>query len=443
VWKHALLFLYSCGILYIYIDISLIYWGNLVRKALKRIARNKVSINFVIIGAVASLQAVNAIILGRLLSKGEFGFYSFLFTSIVPLVSTVVIFGQNVSVVRYFSNKDLSKYNWKTYYRNVTCLFAFLIIILTSGISFFYKLDRQHYIFLSLAIFSAASLAFSSSFLRAKKRYIASILVERASPPIFIVMILIGLSLGRTGFYNFTVMKTISYAAAFLAVMFLFLFREKSGSEVVKRNIYADGVLLWAIGLTLIAINRVDGFFIARFLNYELLALYSAVFVLVQVYDFAAQAIWSVYSQRFSDDYNARAGKFSLILIIISLAITSFYAIFGKWLLTALFKGKYDAGSHLLLPFCVIGILKVVYMYPACYLVGKSSTTSLKTFLNFNIAGVLLKIVMITILIKHYGLAGVVLSGIIVWGFRNIVGYYIVYKDKRKKKANRMPNTER
>ncbi len=75
----------------------------------------------------------------------------------------------------------------------------------------------------------------------------------------------------------------------------------------------------------------------------------------------------------------------------------------------------------------------MMYIYPSCYFVGKSSTKTLKLFLNFNAVGVVLKVVLLIVLIRYFGLTGAVLSGLIIWIYRNGMGYYLVINDIRKK----------
>jgi len=404
----------------------------LTKKILKYLHQNKVSLNFVVIGAIACIQALNTIILGRILSEENFGLFSFLFSSIVPLVSLAVILGQNTSVVRYFSKHNFTDFKWKRYFTNISSAFLVLISIIVLVICIFYRLSTIYYIYLCLAIFSSAILTFVAGFFRSRKRFLTAVFLERISPPIFLILIGLSFILNLHGLKYIVTLKTVSYLAPFSIVIFLFLIKKKNGHKNVEKHIYSDGILLWGLGLTLIAINRFDGFFIVKFIDYKAIAVYSILLAFVQIYDFAAQAIWSVYFQKFSSQYKPNLLRFVPKIGIIAALISLFYLIIGKSLLHLLFNGKYDHGIYLLLPFCIIGCLKLLYIYPSCYLVGKSSSKMLKSFLNVNILGAVLKIVLLVLGIKYFGLLGAALSGIIVWIYRNVVGFYLITKDNER-----------
>jgi len=213
----------------------------------------------------------------------------------------------------------------------------------------------------------------------------------------------------------------------------LFFKKERNGSREIENTIYFDGLLLWGIGLTFLAINKFDGFFIVKYIDYESIAEYSILFTFTHIYQFACSAIWSVYSQKFSSYYKPNLISFLSKICLIAILISLFYLLVGKPLLHILFNGKYDSSIYLLLPFCVIGCLKLIYLYPSCYLVGKSSSNTLKSFLALNIVGLILKLFFLITFIKYFGLLGAVLSTVVILIYRNVVGYCLVTNDIRKK----------
>lgn len=398
----------------------------------KNIYRNKASSTFIVIGCIACIQALNTIILGRILSKESFGLYSFLFSAIIPLVTSVVILGQNTSVVRYFSKHNFLDFDWKRYVRNISTTFFVLISSIVLIICVFYKLSIIYYLYLCIAIFSSAMLTFIAGFFRSKKKFITAIFLERASPLIFIFLIGLSFILNLERFQYFVTLKTISYLGPFLIVSFLFLKKGKNGSKIIEKKIYSDGLLLWGIALTLLAINRVDSFFIVKIIDYKAVAVYSILLAFVQIYDFATQAIWSVYSQKFSSHYKPSPASFLAKIGIVAALISLFYLIAGKPLLHLLFNGKYDNGIYLLLPLSIIGCLKLIYVYPSCYFIGMSNSKTLKHFFNFNVLGVILKVLLLILFLRYFGLLGAVFSGILIWTYRNIVGYYLIIRMQYK-----------
>jgi len=405
-----------------------------MRNLFQDIHKNKIILIFFIIGSIAFIQAFNSIILGRILSKESFGLYSFLFSTIVPLVSSVVILGQNISVIRYFSKYNFLNFRWKSYFRNVSVISFLLISIIVLFICVSYKLSFYYSTYIFIAIFSLVMLTFAAAFLRSRKKFVLATLLESPSAPIFIILIGLSFLLNINDIKPFATLKTVSYLLPFLIAFFLFLKKERNGSREIENTIYFDGLLLWGIGLTLLAISKFDGFFIVKYIDYESIAEYSILFTFTQIYQFACGAIWSVYSQKFSSHYKPNLISFLSKICLIAISISLFYLLVGKPLLHILFNGKYDSSIYLLLPFCVIGCLRLAYLYPSCYLIGKSSSNTLKSFLALNIVGLILKLFFLITFIKYYGLLGAVLSGIIVLIYRNVVGYCLVTNDIRKKR---------
>ena len=403
----------------------------IMKKLLKEIYKHKTSPVFLVIGFTACIQALNTIILGRILSKEDFGLYSLLFTTVVPLVVFIVLLGQNTSVVRNFSKHNFAYFQWKQYFKKMSAIFCAFVFMLVFIVYVFYKLSVVYCIYLCIAIFSSVILFFIASFLRSRKKFVISILLERISPPIFLIFIGLFLMHNLIEIKSVIVFKTLSYFLPFLICVYLFFKMKKNGAMKINKSIYSDGFLLWGTGLTLLAIDRVDNLFIAKLIDYEAVAVYSILFTFVQIYDFAVQALWSVYAQKFSSQNKPNPLSFLPKIGIVALIISVFYLISGKPLLHFLFSGKYDDGIYLLIPFCLVGCLKLMYVYPACYLVGKSSQETLKRFLNWNILGVAAKIGLLAILIRYFDLLGVLLSSIVAWIYRNIVGYYLIVKDKK------------
>lgn len=396
---------------------------------------NRVSLTFFIIGIIALIQAFNSIVLGRILSEEDFGLYSFLFTTIVPLLSAVIILGQPISIVRFFSKYNFSDYKWKKYLKYVSIVFTILILFSITVIGIFYNLDISNYIYLFTAVLSFSILNIIASFYRTRKKFYKAILLERIAPPVFLILLVISLLVGLSEINYILIFKTISYFLPFLIIFFFFI-KNKSGKKKINKNIYSDGLLLWGIGMTMVAIAKIDGFFIVKYLDFKAIAVYSIIFLFTQIYVFASEAIWSIYSQKFSSGYKPNLINFISKIAVIAFLITIFYLTIGRYILHLLFNGKYDHGAYLILPFCIIGCLRLLYLYPSCYFIGKSSSNTLRSFLKLNVLGLVLNIIILIIFIKLFGLLGAVVSGIVIWVYRNVIGYALVHRDAAKAKIS-------
>ncbi|MHA1381645.1 MAG: lipopolysaccharide biosynthesis protein [Candidatus Helarchaeota archaeon] len=397
----------------------------------KRPDINKVSITFFIIGIIALIQAFNSIILGRILSEEDFGLYSFLFTTIVPLLSMIIVLGQPISIIRYFSKHNFVEYQWKKYLKYISIGFTVLIVSSVVIIGIIYELDLNKYIYLLLSITSFSLLKIIANFYRTRKKFYKAVLLERIAPPVFLFFLIILLIISLFKISYILILKTISYLLPFLIIFFFFI-KNKSGKKKINKNIYSDGLLLWGIGMTMVAVSKIDGFFIVKYIDYKAIAVYSIIFLFTQIYVFASEAIWSIYSQKFSSGYRPNLINFIAKIAIVALLISLLYLVVGKHILHLLFNGKYDHGAYLILPFCIIGCLRLLYLYPSCYLIGKSSSSTLKSFLKLNILGTILKVIFLIFFIKMLGLLGAVISGIIIWIYRNVIGYILVIRESGK-----------
>ena len=370
-------------------------------KFIKHYSKNKVSLIFIIIGSIACIQVLSSIILGRMLTKEDFGMYSFVFRTIVPLITMLALLGQDIAIVRYFSKNDFTHYNWKVYFKRISSAFLIIISLAIFLISLFYKLHYSYYIFMFLAIFSNTILNLIGSLLRSKQNFTASIFLTRGTIILFVCFVVLLFLFNFKSIQSFSVLRTLSYIATCIIVCLFFFRRYPNGSKPISRSIYSDGILLWGIGLTLLVIGRIDAFFIVKYLDFKAVAGYSILSAFIQIYDFATQAIYNVYSQKFSSHYKPDLKRFLSKIILIALLISVFYFIFGKPILHFIFKGKYDEFIFLLLPFCMIGCLRLIYMYPSCYFIGKSDTHTLKSFLKYNLIGVFFNILFIHLGLKE------------------------------------------
>lgn len=403
---------------------------------LKKLIRNKVSSNFVLIGMICGIQAINSIVLARFMDKESFGQYSFLFNSIVPLLTHIVILGQNSSIVRMFSKDSFWNFNWQSYLRNIALMFLALSAILIFTIGSYYDLELNLQFFVLIALLANILLLICANICRSDKQYNFAIVLEKVPPIFFLPLMVLAFWLNKTQLQPLVINKTLSYLIPGVIACFI-VFRNKKNSQNPKpidKNVYTDGLLLWGISLTLMVVDRADNFFLVKLLDYDAVATYCVFSYLVQLYDIAIHAIWSVYSQKFSAQYQPNIKRFLTILVSIAALISIFYFVFGAPLLHLLFKGKYDSGIELLLPFCIICCLRFLYVYPSCHFIGKSSTNVLQKLFAYNLVTVFLKPILTIALIKTSGLIGCLTSGIIIWILRNIIGYWLVYSEKKELK---------
>ena len=159
--------------------------SNRVHKYYSKLINHKSFQNFLIIGGIAVIQLSNNVILGRSLTKEDFGIYSFIFFNVIRLMSFVFLFGQNNTIIRYFSGKDIGVIAWKQY------LFLFIlwivgpIFVVSYGIVSFYQLNFDFYFIICFGSLMMCSSNLVASFYRAREKFNVAILIQRANPLLF------------------------------------------------------------------------------------------------------------------------------------------------------------------------------------------------------------------------------------------------------------------
>jgi len=221
--------------------------------------------------------------------------------------------------------------------------------------------------------------------------------------------------------------KFLSISAGIFILVFIII-TWINGEQTIEPSIYTDGLRLWEISLTILVLNKIDTFFIPKMLDYSELALYSMMLVIMQLYDFAKNSLWNIYSQKYSGENPPNTVDLIKLLVILSCSITLFYLFFAKVILIVLFDGKYLPSTMLVSLFCVLGVLKTLYILPSCYIIGKSSASDMKIFFRLNFVSIFLKISLLLVfcIIFGFGLEGFILSGIIAYIYRLIIGLYVM-----------------
>ena len=394
---------------------------------LSKFLKNKVVQNFTLIILFAVFQAINNIILGRYLSKEAYGLYSLIFLNIVQVLACFLLFGQNTSIIRYFSSKKIGDYNWRYYLKGLSVFSFVLLLILAMILKWIYALSWTYYFFIVITTTISSFTLLMSSFLRARKLINRAVFLERMSILFFSLLIGIVYFTNTIEASSVYFLKMFSWLIVLPIVIYMF-FKEKNGEKQVENVIFKDGIRLWEISLTMIVMQKIDAFIIPKLLSYAELGLYSVLMLIMQLYFFASTALWNVNSQKFSQKKDLNYKLLWIEIAVISGLLTIFYLFSTKFLLNLFFEGKYQTTIKLVFLFCVYGVLKIIYVVPSSYIIGRSTTNQMRQFFIMNIFSIILKFIIIWLLCVQFsfGLYGFVISSIIAFTMRIIIGFYLM-----------------
>lgn len=403
-----------------------------IKNLIQTILNHKAFQNFVIIGIIAVFQLINNVILGRSLEKDQFGQYSFVFNNITGVLSIILLFGRNSSVLRYFSSKNFLDYRWKRYLLKESLVIIPWLFAAMFGIKIIYNLDWFWFWMGVISSYLMCCTNVISSLLRSKGYFTTTTLLERAHPVVLTLILgILFFIFHSINIPSASIAKLISYSVQ-VPIILIIVFSWRQGTLDIDKKVFMNNLAFWELNLSVIVLTSIDSFFIAKILSFEELALFAIVLAILQIYEFARIALFQVYSQKFSQDNNIDIIKFNKILFLITILIFTFYLISTDFILNILFKEKYSITLNQLVLFCLYSSISFLYVLPSCYVIGQSSKKDLQFMFGVNILSIVIKIVLI-LLLSEYGLSGFLIAGIISQSARTLFGYYMIIKNKKMK----------
>ncbi len=385
--------------------------------------------NFIILGAIAVIQLGNNMVLGKYLSKDDFGRYTFIFFNIIDVLAFVCVLGQSSSILRFFSADPINNYKWKKTFLVYSMLVLAALPIPAFLIVKLYGIQISFVGIIVAAAFLHCITTLVGAALRSKGSFNMSLLIERAAPVIlgFILVVLVLTS--KITLSSAVTAKFSSYLFIIPVLVYL-LVRWGEGSKKINRHFFLNGLAMWELGIIVMMLTRVDGFLIVKLLTYSDMALFGIMTALMQIFGFAYVAIFNVYSQKLSQNPEMSLSGLIRKVLIAALMLSSFYLIFSDIILDILFAGKYHSGIALTSLFCLYHSVILIYAVPACYIVAKSSSTQQRWMQLVNAVSIVIRIGGIFMLAR-FGLKGFVVAGIASMAFRTAGSYMLIFGRRR------------
>ncbi len=377
-----------------------------------------------VIAAVAEL--LNTIILGRSLDPIMFGRFKFMNTIIIML-SSLLLFGQNMALMRILGRNNLNRYNWNKfiiYWLKVTAIFAAIACV---SVGFYYKLNAEMF-FVYFAVLSAVGIEYYSALLRANEKYVYSVILSKSTSMVFfLVLIFILCLLKMFSFFGLLFIYTSIFIVIFITANIV-LKKSPCGKEDMPQRTVKDGLWLFLIAFSLIIMTQIDQFFITKMLGYEKLAHYVVIITLTRGFDLVSMALWFVLMPHYAKNYPRSIKNDSLKVMAVALIICIIYIIFGSLLLHIFFGGRYDDSIYLIKFFVLIGFLKIAYTIPSGIIGGRLPETHLKSFLVACVIVTIVNLIGNSLLIPSLGLMGAAISALVSWVLRVVLSYFVIFR---------------
>ncbi|MBN2400238.1 MAG: hypothetical protein JXI33_07845 [Candidatus Aminicenantes bacterium] len=392
----------------------------------------KLSASFLILLASTMAGFATNVWLGRVLPEAVFGKFKFIQTIVVTL-SSLLLLGQNVTIIRLLAKKTFARFDWKRFLFRCLLLSALVGFLLAYAISGYYRLGSELPL-IYLALVSSIGVEYFHSVPRARGKYSYAMFISGSFPIFFLLCIAVAYFLFKGILADFLLYGfALSWLSSFLLAVFS-LDKEANGREKVPTYVIWEGLLIFLITISHILMEHLNQFFIVKLLSYPELANWAIVMVVAKGYDLVATTLMFVFLPMYSEKFKRPLKNDIIRTLIVATAVFLCYAFLGVELLHAFFKGRYDHYAYLLIYFNIIGFCKILYAVPGAVIGSQSASKYLKLFLIACTAIILFNIGGNYFLIPVMGLRGAAMIAVFSWISRLAVSYAIVYRERKEKK---------
>ena len=306
-------------------------------ETVKRVIQSKPFKNFVILSSISMIQIITNVILGRGLSKDDYGRFSFVFMNQVNFLSVLFCFGQGGAILRFFSSRGLEEYKWKNYLFKIIAAAIIPILVISYAIIIYYGLEIRWYFIMTSSLFLLVCTNYVSNLFSSTGKVNVSTFLERIHSILFFSAIIIYFIIfRRVDLSHVSVLKLISFFSI-IPILLYILIKWKSGPTAVGKDVVRDGLSLWEMYVTVLVLQSLDAFFIAKILSFNELALFNIVSMLLMGYDFVRISLFNVYSQKFSKTKDINIKALFLIIVGLIFMITLCYLIGANFILELFF----------------------------------------------------------------------------------------------------------
>lgn len=388
---------------------------------------------FAIVVAGAGLQVVTQAVLARALPKDEVGLIS-LVLGALPLLSTLTLLGQDASLVRFLTRSTQrggALYDVGRHVLRVTLLVVPLGALAGLAGAGLYGLTGVTLAAMVLLVASQNAITIVTSVMRALHRYERSML-GRWLPLIAVALVLSALRLLGALTYSRALVVLIACFAGSAGLLFV----ARPGTadapprQPVPGVVFREGFFLLGLSLSMSVMVAMDKMIIGKVLPYTELAVYATIFAVMKGFDFLFYSVTYVLMPRVNTVERVPLRSLNVWIAAAAAVVAALYLTVGDAVIHWLYGGRYDAGVYLILPFTLSGVLKLFYSVPSSIITGRLPRPALRSFLWFNLAGIVVNVALDLVLIVRMGILGAAVATAIAWALRLGGGYAIVLANR-------------
>ena len=377
--------------------------------------------------AIAQILVMcSSILLGRHLSKSDFGEFG-LMRTLILFIPPLAIWGQDIAAARYFSQIDITKFRWDKAFWKIISVSSVLLAVAVFVAELIYHLGMFKIIGLYVATLFFCTSLFFSSLHRSQQRYNQAILMYSGFRGLFFIFLFpIFLITNLTKYH--AIYTYIGVVVLMGIINFIYSFRTlKRGPEPVPTEMHKTGLLLMGIEASVDVMASLDVLFIPMMLGYDALGLYAASIVPSRIFNILARAAKYVWVPEFAKSKNIPYKKIHLLTAIVSASLLALVLVFAKPILHLLFDGKYDSGASILRVLALVGVVRFFYGLATSVIIGKMSVKAVRYHLFMTIISMFLYIGVIYFFLLKFGIIGAAWALLIITVFRMIGGYLLIY----------------
>lgn len=398
---------------------------------IKKIITKVSGVAIIVIASSISFFIANVLI-GRFLSKADYGYIQFIRT-ITFILPIIILTGMDAAFIRYFTESDLKKYDWL---RNLTIslknsiIFSIPIMVF---IHFYYNLFWFHSILVLLILVIYSFFLLSNSILRISNQFNKAQILTSGWRIIFLISILI-ITLCNSVEKKLVIFLYFLSFLMLLLPAFKYLSKLPRGRiKISNLKIFKKSYLFYFITVSGIVMTQLDRFFIGKILGFESLGVFVAVsLVIITVFNLLGTSIGYVLMPYLAKGKKINKNYLIVFVAAISIILFIFFLFFAGRINSILFQGKYDGHRSLILIFCFIGMSQFIYNFIYFSLGGIGKNSDFKKFLLFIIFSIFVFIVSAIILINKFDILGAAIATLISWVIRDLGGVYTILTRKQK-----------
>jgi len=370
---------------------------------------------------------IRHILLGRMLTKSDFGIYALSMT-IIGMLYPILLFGQQRGLVRFFVNNKIEEYNWAKPISVLIKLSLLLSMIIVPFIAWYYHMNYAFSCFCILAILSSIISELLSNLVRSSKLFELSIFLHRAIRIILSILAILFFLFGIDSLDIIFIAFGITHIIYGVLLYYYVTKIIRSGNRKVPSDSLKDGVYFSLMDITILANIYGINVIIASLISVEALGAFFAITIILRVFEIFIQSTDFILMPSSGElDYHS-----ILIIIgktfIIGTFLSLLFVLYGRNLLSLLYNHKYDAYLELIPYVSIIGLIKMIDVVPSSIISGAFSSKILKKYLNMNLILPVILVPLSIILINSIELKGAMISLIVVYLLKAVFGYSILIK---------------